>query len=334
MIGERSPGSQEQTPGSVRVGGRVALLAAFAILGRRKNPQKTKDFRAPVPQAASARSLDWEVAVLKRLQLVGLSVAQRALEDTTAHQKERDALFRFFRLNLTQRDVEYHWQRLLLHHSKFETQSGDKVDLRTAAFDYFLNETGLLAEPLVMERAELRRTELMAYFDKLTGLRNYAFFENEMHTEVARAQRYQTPLCLVLLDLDSFKEVNDHLGYLAGNQVLKRVGAILQKRLRASDLVARFGGTSSRSSCIRRISAMVNRWRAVFATVWIDTSSVLPLSTCPMGSLRASDSAPCLFRRRTRPRSSTWPIGPSTRPSGPGGIRWPASAEPVTSAKH
>jgi diguanylate cyclase (GGDEF)-like protein len=163
-------------------------------------------------------------------------------EDKTELERERNRIFRFFRLNLEPREVEYHWQRLLMHQSRFPSPEGWKVDLRTAAFDYFLNETDLLVEPMVMEREELRQTELMAYFDHLTGLRNYAYFESEIKTEVARAKRYQTSLCLVLLDLDNFKHVNDSLGHLTGNDVLKEVGQILQRRLRSSDLIARFGG--------------------------------------------------------------------------------------------
>jgi len=164
------------------------------------------------------------------------------LDSLSDHERERDHIFRFFRLNLEPREVEYHWQRLLMHQSRFPAPEGRKVDLRTAAFDYFLNETDLLAEPMVMERAELRQTELMAYLDYLTGLRNYAYFESEIKTEVARAKRYQTSLCLLLCDLDGFKFVNDSLGHRTGNDVLREVGQILQKRLRGTDLIARFGG--------------------------------------------------------------------------------------------
>jgi len=180
--------------------------------------------------------------VLRHQELERLTPASMPNMDSSDHERERDRIFRFFRLNLEPREVEYHWQRLLLHQSRFPAPEGRKIDLRTAAFDYFLNETDLLAEPMVMERAELRQTELMAYFDYLTGLRNYAYFENEIKTEVARAKRYETSLCLLLCDLDGFKHVNDSLGHRTGNDVLREVGQILQKRLRSTDLIARFGG--------------------------------------------------------------------------------------------
>lgn len=154
----------------------------------------------------------------------------------------REAIFQFFRLNLSPREVEYHWQRLLLHQTKLTGPDGRRVDLRTAAFDYFLNAAELIQEPLVMERAEQQKTEMMAYFDKLTGLHNYAYFEQEMRAEAARSKRYNTPLCLLLMDLDGFKGINDNLGHSVGNELLQLVGAVLTERLRESDLVARFGG--------------------------------------------------------------------------------------------
>jgi len=204
---------------------------------------KPKASDAPDPQRPARSSSRTEVAVSKHQQLVEVAADDGLTPvDRARHDRERDRIFRFFRLKLEPRHVEYHWQRLLLHHARFPTHKGRKVDLRTAAFDYFLNETDLLVEPLVMEREALRQTELMAYFDHLTGLHNYAYFESEIKTEVARAKRYDTSLCLLLVDLDGFKLVNDTLGHRAGNEVLREVGHILQRRLRSSDLVARFGG--------------------------------------------------------------------------------------------
>jgi len=196
------------------------------------------------PKRPARNSSDTEVAVLKHQQLSSVAIASDgpSAVDVARHEREREKIFRFFRLNLEPREVEYHWQRLLLHQARFPARQGRKVDLRTAAFDYFLNETDLLVEPLVMEREQLRQTELMAYFDHLTGLHNYAYFESEIKTEVARAKRYGTSLCLLLVDLDGFKLVNDTLGHRAGNAVLREVGHILRQRLRSSDLVARFGG--------------------------------------------------------------------------------------------
>src|SRR5436305_1229922 len=78
--------------------------------------------------------------------------------------------------------------------------------------------------------------------DPLTGLHNRRFFYEALHTEVQRAERYSTPVALVLLDLDDFKLVNDTLGHLAGDAVLTRIARIAAHTLRPSDHCARVGG--------------------------------------------------------------------------------------------
>ena len=77
--------------------------------------------------------------------------------------------------------------------------------------------------------------------DPLTGLLNRAAFEEALHHEVAAADR-DTPPTLLLIDLDGFKQVNDTLGHLAGDDVLVRVSRLLEAGVRRSDVVARLGG--------------------------------------------------------------------------------------------
>lgn len=78
--------------------------------------------------------------------------------------------------------------------------------------------------------------------DSLTGLLNRRSFLSRLIMEVARAQRGSHPLSLALLDLDSFKAVNDRHGHFAGDRVLRRLGAFLSERLRAMDTAGRYGG--------------------------------------------------------------------------------------------
>jgi diguanylate cyclase (GGDEF)-like protein len=77
--------------------------------------------------------------------------------------------------------------------------------------------------------------------DPLTGLLNRAAFEEALHREVAASDR-DTPPALLLIDLDGFKQVNDTLGHLAGDDVLVRVSRLLEAGVRRSDVVARLGG--------------------------------------------------------------------------------------------
>jgi diguanylate cyclase (GGDEF)-like protein len=88
----------------------------------------------------------------------------------------------------------------------------------------------------------LSEVERLATRDGLTGLANRRLFEESLGREVARAQRRGSPLSLVVLDVDHFKDVNDTLGHQAGDSVLRDVGRALTANTKASDLPARYGG--------------------------------------------------------------------------------------------
>jgi diguanylate cyclase (GGDEF)-like protein len=78
--------------------------------------------------------------------------------------------------------------------------------------------------------------------DGLTGCANRAYAMDRIASELARVQRTQQPVSLVMLDVDRFKSINDRYGHLCGDAVLARVGAVLRASLRSSDLKCRYGG--------------------------------------------------------------------------------------------
>jgi diguanylate cyclase (GGDEF)-like protein len=78
--------------------------------------------------------------------------------------------------------------------------------------------------------------------DDLTGLLTSKSFFSELRREAARAEAESMPFCVLMADLDYFKEVNDTFGHLVGSETLEQVGAIIKKSLRAGDVGARFGG--------------------------------------------------------------------------------------------
>jgi diguanylate cyclase (GGDEF)-like protein len=90
-------------------------------------------------------------------------------------------------------------------------------------------------------RAETQLVEL-ATNDTVTGLRNRHFFNEELRRAVARADRPGGSLCVMFIDLDNFKVVNDTLGHEAGDRLLREFGRRLREVLRDSDIVARLGG--------------------------------------------------------------------------------------------
>lgn len=81
-----------------------------------------------------------------------------------------------------------------------------------------------------------------ASLDDLTGLYNRRYFMEWFEEEIRRAKNYMIPLSLFLFDIDHFKAVNDTYGHPAGDMVLQKLGKIIRRHTRSSDLVARYGG--------------------------------------------------------------------------------------------
>lgn len=91
------------------------------------------------------------------------------------------------------------------------------------------------------KRLELRLDQL-ARTDVLTGLSNRRDFYAHAERELARSRRFGTPLSLVMLDIDHFKQVNDRHGHAAGDEVLKTLSEVCRSVLRSTDIPARLGG--------------------------------------------------------------------------------------------
>ena len=97
---------------------------------------------------------------------------------------------------------------------------------------------------LAREQADNRAQELAhaAALDSLTGLYNRRYFETRIAEEIQRARRYGLDLAMLIVDADDFKAVNDRLGHLTGDRVLKTMADLLRRSVRAFDVCARFGG--------------------------------------------------------------------------------------------
>jgi two-component system cell cycle response regulator len=98
------------------------------------------------------------------------------------------------------------------------------------------------AQALETTRADNRRLEALATTDPLTRVLNRRALLDRLAVEVDRAKRYDSGLSMLLLDVDFFKKINDTAGHLAGDTVLRQLGALLEGEMRKVDLVARYGG--------------------------------------------------------------------------------------------
>ncbi|HEY6003451.1 MAG TPA: diguanylate cyclase [Anaeromyxobacter sp.] len=91
-------------------------------------------------------------------------------------------------------------------------------------------------------REAQRRLEEQSITDALTGLKNRRFFDERLHEEFRRAQRYGDYLSLIMIDLDEFKAVNDRYGHPAGDSVLREAAGLIRTSIRDPDICARYGG--------------------------------------------------------------------------------------------
>lgn len=82
----------------------------------------------------------------------------------------------------------------------------------------------------------------MAVLDPVTDMFNRRYIIHRLEEEIARCQRHGSPLTVIALDLDCFKQINDEYGHAVGDYVLKRFGEQLKRATRGSDLAARYGG--------------------------------------------------------------------------------------------
>ncbi len=107
---------------------------------------------------------------------------------------------------------------------------------------------GALIAPAALALARLRTERhaeslaQAAIVDPASGLFNRLYFQSRLQEELQRATRQGTPLSLQIIDVDSFKTVNDRYGHLAGDAIIKDVADILRRSVRVFDVCARYGG--------------------------------------------------------------------------------------------
>jgi diguanylate cyclase (GGDEF)-like protein len=144
-------------------------------------------------------------------------------------------------LDLTEAQSLESWDRILERRRELTQLIGRPVALKTAMVDY-LASSNLLRAPILMEYEDLKKLQVNAATDPLTGLYNRRLFEEYFEKELNRARRYDLSLALIVMDLHVFKMVNDRFGHPRGDQVLQLAASTLRHSMRTSDFAFRIGG--------------------------------------------------------------------------------------------
>jgi diguanylate cyclase (GGDEF)-like protein len=177
-------------------------------------------------------------------------------------------------------------------------------------------------------RHSLSMLEKRAHRDSLTGLANRGVLEDELARQWDSCRRHETPLSVVIVDLDRFKAINDTYGHGTGDDVLRETASILAHSVRSSDLVARYGGEEfvvvAPSCSISLAVELTKRFRAKLADrkIPVDTTSISVTASVgiaaadraqqsPAELLRQADEA--LYQAKRSGRDAIWVYDSSQR---------------------
>ena len=145
-------------------------------------------------------------------------------------------------LMMDEEEARRHWNAVLQHRIHLIARVGREVGLRVAAFDYFVNVNRKLTRPKIIEMSVFEESERSSSQDPLTGLVNQRCFKASLQREMRRSKRYELELCLLFMDLDNFREVNERYGELVGDILLKEAAILMKNKIRDIDIAARWSG--------------------------------------------------------------------------------------------
>ena len=139
-------------------------------------------------------------------------------------------------------EARRHWEEILKHRKTLSQKLQRDVGLRIAVLDYFVNVNRQMTRPRIIDVALADRDEPSSPVDGATGLWNARQFLTALQKETRRAKRYNLELCVLYLDIDDFREINERHGDLVGDILLREVAILLKNKIRDIDMAARLAG--------------------------------------------------------------------------------------------
>jgi diguanylate cyclase (GGDEF)-like protein/PAS domain S-box-containing protein len=201
------------------------------------------------------RRLEEEHAMLDRYVIVctfdiagNITYTSTAFNDISGYSKqELTGLINHF--NMDKAGLEKMWAAL----SMKQAWSGELRNRNKQGEEYWMhaivepvfnksNDNAIGYRLIGEDISNRKRVEELAISDYLTKLYNRAKLDEELSKEISRAIRYKSTFCLILVDIDHFKEINDSYGHQMGDTVLKQIANILQTNTREVDTTGRWGG--------------------------------------------------------------------------------------------
>mgnify|MGYP001224221152 CR=1 FL=1 len=139
-------------------------------------------------------------------------------------------------------EAREHWDALIRHRETLEEAIGSPVELSVGLVSYFVQVSGKLQNPKVIELKLFEETRASAYKDELTGLHNFRFLQEYLGWEVKRCERHGGEFSIAMGDVDNFKDFNDRFGHQVGNETLQALAVGLKEIGREQDIAVRYGG--------------------------------------------------------------------------------------------
>ncbi|MFT7144506.1 MAG: diguanylate cyclase (GGDEF)-like protein [Alphaproteobacteria bacterium] len=126
--------------------------------------------------------------------------------------------------------------------SALKSQLKRTTSIERGSVKKLVDEISTLRAQLEVQEGKIKSLKRQALEDPLTGLANRRAFETELKGALSFYQRYARNGAVLLIDVDAFKGINDSLGHLAGDALLKHISQVLKNHVRETDFVARIGG--------------------------------------------------------------------------------------------
>lgn len=138
-------------------------------------------------------------------------------------------------------EARRHWEAILVHRKKMSEAMKRDMGIRVAVLDYFMNVNRRLVQPTLIDLEMYEAGEHPYPVDPLTGLATDRMFRASLQNEMRRAKRYGQKLSVVLFDLDDFASVNEAVGSLVADRILRETAILLHNKVRDIDLAGRPG---------------------------------------------------------------------------------------------